>query len=213
MILKLGLRFALLTLALSGVTKASVIFTPPTYEYVISVPAIVSGVESTPDQGEFFFSWVGPLQFNAAPNTACPVGCYSLFGGPKPGYTGSIAFTADLTLSEAEVLLTYTDPNNSSNTVTFSFVEPDSFWATTGFAASFPSAQTGEGASFAIGGVDPPCASCSLETSIASTPEPGSWTLLAFVLVRRGHLDFQTAYTFEGHLAVFERRGGGRANE
>jgi hypothetical protein len=85
-------------------------------------------------------------------------------------------FTANGTTprSDAEVIVKFISSSNSSDTITFNFIEPDSFWAAFGtqtFPSNSLSPPNGVGASFSIGGTDPGCSDCQLTTSQAA-PEP-----------------------------------------
>jgi MYXO-CTERM domain-containing protein len=167
-----------------GVARADSIATDQVYTYTLDLPSISSGLEVDSNFTLYEFSWVGPLMFNAAPNTSCPTVCGPVTGGEtvKDGYSfAGFDFTADLALSEAEAQVNFSD--GSGDTVVFSFVEPDAFWATQGTDISFASLNEGEGASFAIGGTDPACAECTVSIEgTAATPEPRSAILLVALL-------------------------------
>jgi hypothetical protein len=147
---------------------------------------------------DYQFSWVGPLKFNAADNSACPTVC----GPVTPGSTvtegesfDTFSFTSSGSDAEVDVLFSdfSGDTFDDSNTVTFKFVESDAFWATPG-SVTFP---TDGSASFVIGTAPPPqnlpseisssdtgspitCIHCSLD--IQDTPEPSTSALFAGAL-------------------------------
>jgi len=162
--------------------------TPPTYVYDLTLPSISSGLEDDSSFTSYSFSFVGPLVYNQAPGAFCPTVCGPDITGSsvKPGYTfyGFINTSgAGPTALDPEIQVLFSDNSGAidssgsnfytSNTVTFTFIEPDSFWSTPG-AQSFAAVDyPGEGASYSIGGTDPPCMECSISTTSSSpTPEP-----------------------------------------
>jgi MYXO-CTERM domain-containing protein len=175
--LYLGLVACLL---IGGVARAD-----QTYTYTIDLPSISGGAEVDSNFTQYAFSWVGPLMFNAAPNTACPTVCGPVTGGEtvEDGYSFTgFDFTADLALSDAEAQINFSEDADPSNTITFSFIEPDSFWEAQGNDISFTGLD-GAGASFAIGGTDPVCTGCTVSiAAVTTTPEPRSSILLAALL-------------------------------
>jgi hypothetical protein len=168
--------------------------TPPTYVYDLTLPSISGGLEDDSSFTSYSFSFAGPFVFDQAPGAFCPAVCGPdiLGSSVKPGYTfyGFINTSgAGPTAFDPEIQVLFSDNSGAvdssgsnfytSNTVTFTFIEPDSFWSTPG-AQSFAAVDyPGEGASYSIGGTDPPCFECSMTTSISSptpsspTPEPG----------------------------------------
>ena len=150
------------------------------YTYTLTLPSISGGAEVDSNFTQYAFSWIGPLKFNSADNTSCPTVCGPVSGGSvKNGYSfAGFDFTASGLDPEAQVNFSdFSGPNfASSNTITFSFIEPDSFWAAQGSNISFTS---GTGANFSIGGTDPQCTACTVSiTATAATPEPRSAILL-----------------------------------
>lgn len=178
----------LATCLLSGIALADPVFT-----YTLQLPTISAGQEVDSNFTDYAFSWVGPLSVNAGPNTSCPTVCGPVIPGStvKSGesfYT--FAFTANLSLNDPVVLVKFSDFSGadfaSSNTITFSITEPDSFWSTTGSNISFPTLG-GAGANFSIGGTDPACTGCTISISeSAATPEPRSAILLATLMAAAG---------------------------
>lgn len=181
---------------------------PSTYLYNLSLPTFTN---NSPDGGtfNFEFSWLGPLEFNAPPNSSCVDGCPvngTIPGSPQAGYvyngalsdftatTGPTACSTSPSGGCAQVDLTFTQqafqlplgggPGSfAPPTLTFTLIEPDAFWATTGFQ-NFPSNMdsTGVGAGYVFSGGAPvqqallDCTNCSVQTTAA--PEPGSSTLV-----------------------------------
>jgi len=172
----------------AGVARANQV-SNQIYTYTLNLPTISGGQEVDSGFTQYAFSWVGPLMFNSAPNTSCPTVCGPVSGGStvKAGYSfAGFDFTANLALSDAEAQINFSDFSgldfSSSNTITFSFTEPDSFWAAQGSNISF-TALDGTGASFSIGGTDPACTGCTVSISaVAATPEPRSSILLVAFL-------------------------------
>jgi hypothetical protein len=153
------------------------------YTYTLNLPTIENSSEVDAVMTQYQFSWVGPYKYNAADNTACPTVCGPVLplSSVKAGYNFSgFTFTADLALMDAEPEVGFEDALNASNTITFSFIEPNSFWAQTGANLAFTNSNNdGTGAFWQIGGSDPACAGCTVTISAASpTPEPRSWMLL-----------------------------------
>jgi hypothetical protein len=91
-----------------------------------------------------------------------------------------------------------TNPIIADNFIGFRLIEPDSFWlnpTSNLFFANNPLGESGVGASILVGFLNPPllgsvapeefgCNECSV--SIAATPEPGTWLLLAASLAAVG---------------------------
>ncbi len=169
---------------------------PPTYIYDLTLPSVSGGVENDSSFTGYSFSFAGPLVYNQAPGAFCPAVCGPDVAGStvKPGYTfyGFINTSgAGPTVFDPEIQVLFSDNSGAvdssgsnfytSNTVTFTLIEPEAFWATPG-AQSFAAVDyPGDGASYSIGGTDPPCTGCSLTTSTSSpTPEPGyAWPMMA----------------------------------
>ncbi len=154
------------------------------YTYTLNLPSIANGAELNGVTTQYQFSWIGPYIYNAPPNSACPTVCGPVVPGSsvKAGYSFSgFDFTADLALSDPEAQINFSSDLDASNTVTFSFIEPDSFWAQSGSNIAFTNSNgDGTGATFAIGGTDPACTNCTVSISqSSSTPEPCSSILLA----------------------------------
>jgi hypothetical protein len=156
-----------------------------TFIYNIHLPNITdAGAEDDSATTAYPYSWVGPQKFNAAPNTDCPTLC-----GPPLGTTvnsnyffAGFTFTADLSVSDAETKITFDQFANHSNQIVFSFVEPDSFWSTTGTGLSFPAVDGTPSFTF-LGGSPATCSGCTIDISeVASTPEPRSAILLAALI-------------------------------
>lgn len=148
------------------------------YHYDITLDGLTAGVEDSGISWGFSFDWKGPLRFNSPPNSF--IG-FSLSGSPKTGWDfDTLDFTSSGTSPQVDIeyIDNLGDANNGS-TVTFTIIEPDSFWATTG-AQSFDSGAV----TYAINGGDPgTCASpgaCGVNTStsLLPTPEPVSTVLL-----------------------------------
>jgi hypothetical protein len=173
-------------LLIGGVAQADTVFT-----YDLHLPNITNSVEDDSAFTQYAFSWKGPLMFNSAAGTACPTVCGPVVPGstvtPGESFAG-FSFTADLTLSESEVLVNFSD--GGSNTVTFKLIEPDSFWSTTGTGLAFPSAKVGEGATFSVdSGTSAVCNKCTVDISESTaTPEPRSSILLATLMAAAGLL-------------------------
>jgi len=174
------LLLAGMVLVLAGAAAAT---TAPLlqYNYELSLPAISSGQEGSANTAQVDFSWIGPLRYNSPPNSL-PPNCCQFIGTPKAGeYPYQITFTASG--SDPEVIVTYSDFSgsdfSSSNTLTFTFIQPDSFWAVVG-TQNFLVDGSGT-ATFEVGGIDPNCQSCTLTTttSVMATPEPSSLLLLS----------------------------------
>ena len=180
----LGAAFAgLLVLAFSGTAAAIGVISPPlpTYTYTLTLPTISAGLEVDSGFTDYAFSWVGPLRVDSPPDSACPTVCGPVVAGASVKSTESFAgFSFTAFGGDPEVNVMFSDFSGAdfsqSNTVTFTFIEPDAFWATLG-----PQTFT-TGASFAIGGNDPGCSECSVQTTAATptaTPEPRSSILIA----------------------------------
>ncbi len=178
---------ALLTGAVIGLATPAVaeVVTNSNYLYTLYLPAISGGVEQTGGYTEYQFDWVGALMYNAAPNTACPTICGPVSAGEtvKAGYYfDGFSFTSN-GISDSEVIIKFAD--GGGNTITFNFIEPDSFWAAFGtqtFASNSQSPPDGVGASFSIGGTDPGCDACKLGAQLEA-PEPGTPILAAAMLM------------------------------
>ncbi|HEX4276734.1 MAG TPA: PEP-CTERM sorting domain-containing protein [Bryobacteraceae bacterium] len=185
-----------------------------TFVYTLHLPTVTDDVEDDSTMTEYQFSWVGPLRFNSPDNSACPTVC----GPVAPGSTvadGESFDTFNFSSSDSnpEVNVQFSDFSANtfanSNTTTFTFIEPDAFWAATGSKA-FP---TDRSAFFVTGTAPPPptqtlsvlttentapiiCEACSVDAvDIATIPEPGTSTLLAgaagvLLLVRRRRKSF-----------------------
>ena len=174
------------TAVLACFLAGSVARADSTYIYSINLPDITNaGAEN--DAGgitAYPFSWVGPLQFNAAAGTSCPTLC-----GPPLGTTvnagyffDGFSFTADLALSDAEVLVKFASFSDPTKLIVFSFIEPDSFWSTTGTGRSFPTVAGTPSFTF-DGGSATACTGCTVDIStVASTPEP-SFSFLVAALI------------------------------
>lgn len=167
--------------SLAGAARADQIYT-----YEVNLPTIVNGMEVDSVTTQYEFSWVGPLKYNAGPNTACPTVCGPVVPGAsvKAGYAfAGFDFTA--VGGDAEAQINFSDFSgsdfSSSQTVTFSFIEPDSFWAQQGNGVAFASSDgTTPGASYSFnGGNDPGCTGCTVSISASSSaPEPSSTMLV-----------------------------------
>src|SRR5271157_4576499 len=107
----------------------------PVYDYTLTLPQLSDGAETT-STFQFELSWIGPLRIDSPPNSL-PPNCCTPLGSPIPPtyYWDEITFTSDPTITDPEVILNYTD--GSGDTVTFTMIEPDSFWGTLGTQA-FP---------------------------------------------------------------------------
>lgn len=167
------------------------------FTYTLSLPNVdfnacegVSGegCGATEDDSTFTqyeFSWVGPLVYNAAPDTSCPTVCGPVVSGAtvNSNYTFStFIFSGDPTLSQPVAEVQFVD---GESTLTFYFDDPNSFWATPG-SYTFGNNGTSELNYFETGfngGAESleqgiiNCNECSL--AIAATPEPASSFLLA----------------------------------
>lgn len=204
---------ALVVLGLLAVSSAMAIITtgPKEWVYDLTLPTFTG---ETPDGGNFNFEfdWLGALQFNAPPNSSCPLGCpLGTPGTPEAGfsYSGMSFTSADPTgcgAGCAEVLISFSqappvtlplinrslvDQSASDLTLTFTLLEPDSFWSTMGFqnfANNQGNVAIGAGYAFS-GGIlingqltgqatsEIGCsANCSVDTS--TVPEPGSPLLM-----------------------------------
>lgn len=174
---------------------------PQDFTYDLSLPSITLGTTVAENDSVHFdvdFSWLGPEMFNAADNTECPLGCPvtgTTPGSPSAGFSFSgIAFTASTAEDCAtappadgcgEVIVRFANTFGAS--ITYTLIEPDSFWATGGGDTFAAGDGVGSGASWIfqtpaleLPGGDPPCTSCSVTTTITSAaPEPGTWLLLA----------------------------------
>ncbi len=190
---------AALAFAAAG-TMSAITAGPQNYTYDLTLPTIANGVEVDSTTFDFQFSWgPGPLKFDAADNTSCPLGCPvngTTPGTPAPDYSYSGMFFTASTAEGcataapadgcAEVVIPFTD--SLGDTITFTLIEPDSFWAAGGAATFGQGDGSGIGASWvqSLAGADaddPPCTSCSVFTTLSAanvaTPEPASWLLLA----------------------------------
>ena len=192
---------------------------PSTYIYDLSLPTFDAN-DNPNGTFDFQFSWLGPLQYNAPDGSLCPNGCPvtgTTPGSPEPFffYNPSLSdFTATTTPAAcssspsggcSQVDLAFTEeettdlPGGNSflpPTITFTLVEPDSFWATLGFQ-TFPAnldGANGIGASYVFSGGAPAdlgsiaCENCSVDTS--TTPEPATSILIlgglaGFILTMR----------------------------
>jgi len=162
---------------MGGISRAD------TFIYNIHLPNITdAGAEDDSATTAYPFSWVGPLEFNAPAGSDCPTLC-----GPPLGTTvnsnyffDGFSFTADGTDAEVLVQFAQFQPTiDLTKTIVFSFVEPDSFWSTTGTGLSFPAVDGTPNFSF-LGGSATACEGCTIDISeVASTPEPRSAILLA----------------------------------
>jgi hypothetical protein len=196
--LYLGLVASLL---IGGVAQADSVYT-----YILQLPTInSSGQEVDSGFTDYAFSWEGPLVYDAAPNTDCPTVCGPVTPGStvENGYIfDGFTFTADGADAEVQVKFIESDIDSEkesggrgdvevcadcTKTITFTFIEPDSFWATQGSDISFPSLD-GAGASFIVtGDTDPTCSMCAVNISAATaTPEPRSAILLVAFLAAFG---------------------------
>jgi hypothetical protein len=163
---------------------ASVVPLPlDTFTYTLTLPNITGGVEDDRGFTNYSFSWVGPLRFNSPDNSSCPTVCGPDAGGSVKSSElfAGFSFTASGSNPEVNVMFSdFSGPNfASSNTVTFTIIEPDAFWANIG-------GQTFDNASFAIGGSDPACRECTVftttTTTTTTTPEPGYSILIAMLM-------------------------------
>jgi hypothetical protein len=170
------------------------------YTYDLSLPSITIGDVATENDSALFdveFSWLGPEMYNAGPNTSCPLGCpvdgttpgspaagFSLAGFTFTASTGEDCATAEPADGCGEVIVNFQDA--ASDQITYTLIEPDVFWSTSG-ADTFASGDgIGTGASWVYvpSGTselpDPGCTLCSVTTTAtAAAPEPGTWLLLA----------------------------------
>jgi hypothetical protein len=198
--LYLGLVACLL---IAGVARADSVYT-----YILQLPTInSSGQEVDSGFTDYEFSWQGPLVYDAAPNTDCPTVCGPVTPGStvEDGYIfDGFTFTSNGVDAEVQVKFIEPDINEAeaelgiegnvevctecTKIITFTFVEPDSFWATQGTDISFPSLGSA-GASFSVTGLaDPTCDKCTVDISAAATatPEPRSAILLVALLAAFG---------------------------
>jgi hypothetical protein len=187
-------------LLFGGVARAESVYT-----YILQLPTI-NGSGQAVDSGftDYEFSWEGPLVYDAAPNTDCPTVCGPVTPGStvENGYIfDGFTFTSDGVDAEVQVKFIASDIEaggesgvegnvevctDCTKTITFTFIEPDSFWATLGDDISFPSLG-GAGASFTVL-ADPACDQCTVDISAASTatPEPRSSILLVSIMAAFG---------------------------
>jgi hypothetical protein len=202
------IQFAVLAVvalgAASNMMASSIVaLGPQDYIYDLSLPSIAFGdggaTENDSTHFDVEFSWLGPEMYNAADNTSCPMGCPvdgTTPGSPAAGFSlSSFLFTAsqggDCAIAPpadgcGEVLVSF--ENTVGASITYTLIEPDSFWKTSGTDTFAAGDGVGSGASwlFVGGGSselpagDPPCTSCSVTTTtVSAAPEPGSWLLLA----------------------------------
>jgi hypothetical protein len=124
-------------LALAGVVTAVPAFAsytgvPLDYNYVINLPTISSdGALSSSTGADIIFTWgVGPIN---ADNIGA-MQSISVNGSPLDGYSNnSIVWTAATdtnSIGYSEIYVSYSD--GSGREIVFTFIEPDSFWATSG---------------------------------------------------------------------------------
>ncbi len=175
----LGLMACLL---MGGIARADVIYT-----YSINLPGISdTGVENDGSTTAYPFTWEGALMFNAPANSDCPTVCGPPLGTTiNPNYFfAGFTFTADLALSDSEVEVAFDQFADHSKQIVFTFVEPDSFWSTTGTAIAFPSVAGTPSFTF-LGGTATDCAGCTIDISEAgttATPEPRLSILLVGIV-------------------------------
>jgi hypothetical protein len=187
-----------LGLAGFGNLMAATVVNTDTFVYTLHLPDVTGGVENDQTITEYQFSWVGPLKFNAAPDSLCPTVCGAVDGGSVAARETFDHFSVISSGSDAVLDVLFSDFSAvefaNSNTVTFRFIEPDSFWAATG-SVPFP---TDGSASFVIGtapvqvqglqagssdtaGIT--CNGCSVDVAdTAATPEPNTSALFAGAL-------------------------------
>lgn len=168
------------------------------WSYVITMPTISGGMETTPT-----------AQFDMTSPTApanVVLDSYSSIGSPLPG--GSFVGTAfsgayELNVIGAITELTLEYSDSSSDLLAFDFIEPDSFWAQIGtqtFASDSAAVaygalyfepggatvfgDTNVGASWNLAGADiSPCSSCTLTTTENMVPVPEGGAALLYLLL------------------------------
>lgn len=176
------------------------------YHYDVSLTGLIGvpgGGEDTNNIWHIIFDTIGPQEYNAPAGTNIDG---STTGTPVAGWIpgdglgdGGVFFSADLGNSQSTVNAEFYNPNNTSQTVTFTIDAPDSFWLSAGTTTI--DAQSGY-VSYTVNGFQAPqqnliessidpvtCTSgdCSVTaTTVAATPEPGSLALMGIGVLGLG---------------------------